>query len=324
MRLDPASEELRNAGLSLGECYELCRQVQRAHSRTYHLSTRLFPVEVREHVYALYAFMRYADEIVDNPGATSLEEQLARLESFENETLAAVSGETVENPVLRAYANTVRERGIDPETIAAFMGSMKMDTRVFRYPTYEDLEVYTYGSAAVVGTMMCRIMGVEDERAYPHAGTLGVAMQLSNFLRDVQEDWKRGRVYLPLEDLERFEYTEEDLAAGVADERFAGLMRFEIERARRLYEFADEGMGYIPRGRRYPVIVARKLYAAILDRIEAQAYDVFSRRADTSRTGKLAVAAGCAVREPGELLARMRGRGGFSEGPSENPSGVGR
>lgn len=306
MRLDPAREELRNAGLSLDECYALCGQVQRAHSQTYHLSTLLFPMEVRKHVYALYAFMRYADELVDNPGVTGFEEQLASLESFESETMAAVSGEMVENPVLRAYTNTVRECEIAPETISAFMESMKMDTCVFRYRTFEDLEVYTYGSAAVVGTMMCRIMGVEDEMAFPHAGALGVAMQLSNFLRDVQEDWKRGRIYLPLEDLERFGYSEEDLAAGIADKRFKELMRFEIERARRLYAFADEGMSYIPRGRRYPVLVAKKLYAAILNRIEAQGYDVFSRRADTSRTGKLAVAAGCAMREPGELLARMR------------------
>ena len=109
--------------------------------------------------------------------------------------------------MLRAYANTVRVCGIAPEDIAAFMKSMKMDTRVFRYRTYEDLEVYTYGSAAVVGLMMCRVVGVADGRADRHAEALGVAMQLSNFLRDIGEDWRRGRVYLPLEDLERFGYT---------------------------------------------------------------------------------------------------------------------
>jgi phytoene synthase len=131
-------------------------------------------------------------------------------------------------------------------------------------------------------------------------------MQLSNFLRDVREDWGRGRVYLPLEDLARFDYTEEDLGASVVDERFVELMRFEIGRARRLYAFADEGISYIPRGRRYPVIVARELYAAILDRIEALGYDVFSRRAATSRLGKLGVATGCAVRNPQEILVRGR------------------
>jgi 15-cis-phytoene synthase len=306
VRLDPAGGAKLGAGLSLAETYELCRRAQRAHSRTYYFSTRLFPPEVRPHVHALYAFMRYADEIVDNPGAISLEGQLAALEAFEEETLAAVGGERVPNPVLRAYANTVRVRGIDPEDIAAFMQSMKMDTRVFRYPTYGDLELYTYGSAAVVGLMMCRVVGVADKRADAHAEALGTAMQLTNFLRDLGEDWGRGRVYLPLEDLERFGYVEEYLGEGVVDERFVELARFEIGRTRELYSLADEGIGFIPRGRRYPIVVARELYAAILDRIEAQGYDVFSRRAETSRASKLTVAARCAARDPREILAGRR------------------
>src|SRR5215208_7302587 len=195
VRLDPAGGARLDAGLSLAESYELCRRAQRSHSKTYYFSTRLFPPEVRPHVHALYAFMRYADEIVDNPGRTTPDEQLSALEAFEEETLAAVAGERVPNPVLRAYANTVRERGIQQEDIAAFMKSMKMDTHIFRYPTYEDLAVYTYGSAAVVGLMMCRTIGVAGERADVHAETLGVAMQLTNFLRDIGEDWRRGRVY---------------------------------------------------------------------------------------------------------------------------------
>jgi phytoene synthase len=293
-------------GLQLPESYELCRQIQKSHSRTYYFSTQLFSPEVRPHVHALYAFMRYADEIVDSPGSLPREEQLAALDRFEAQTVRAISGEGVLNPILRAFAATVRTRGIRLEDIRAFMKSMKMDTSIFRYPSYEDLEIYTYGSAAVVGFMMCRVAGVRDDRAVEHAGALGVAMQLSNFLRDLGEDWRRGRIYLPLEDLERFEYTEEDLKEGVVDDRFRDLMRFEIERARRLYAFADEGLRYIPRGRRLPIIVARKLYAEILDRIEAQDYDVFSQRAETSRLRKVWVAATCAAREPGELLVRDR------------------
>ena len=315
MRLSSASARTREGGLSLAQSYELCRQVQKSHSKTYYFSTRLFPPEVRPHVHALYAFMRYADEIVDNPGATTLDEQLAALEAFEEETLAAVSGEEVPNPVLRAYAATARERAIEPQHITSFMKSMKMDTHVFRYPTYESLKLYTYGSAAVVGLMMCRIVGVADERATGHAEALGVAMQLSNFLRDIREDWHRGRVYLPLEDLARFGYPEEDLGAGLVDERFVELMRFEVDRARRLYEFAGDGFGYIPRGRRYPVRVALELYAAILESIEAQGYDVFSRQAQTSGLAKLRVAAGCAARDPGEMLARGRLRKGVAFAP---------
>ncbi len=306
MRLDPAGGVKLDGRLTLAESYDLCRRVQRSHSKTYYFSTQLLPEDVRPHVHALYAFMRYADEIVDNPRETTPEEQLSSLEAFEEETLAAVAGERVANPVLRAYAATARERGIEPEHITAFMKSMKMDTSVFRYPAYGDLEEYTYGSAAIVGLMMCRAIGVTDERATPHAEALGTAMQLTNFLRDVKEDWARGRVYLPLEDLNRFGYTEEELGRGVVDERFVALMRFEVSRARKLYRVADEGMRYIPRGRRYPVIVARRLYEAILGRIEAQGYDVFSQRAQTSLPHKLGVAVACALYNPGELSTRLR------------------
>jgi 15-cis-phytoene synthase len=308
LKLDPAGGKKLDGSLSLADSYELCRKVQKAHSRTYYFSTRLFPAEVRPRVHALYAFMRYADEIVDTPHNLPLDAQLSVLEEFEAETMAAVSGESVPNPVLRAFADTVGSCGIEPETITAFVESMKMDTRVFRYQKFSDLEVYTYGSAAVVGLMMCRVVGVAEGKADAHAEALGVAMQLSNFLRDIGEDWRRGRVYLPLEDLAQFGYTERDLASGVVDERFVGLMRFEIKRARRLYEVADEGMGYIPRGRRFPVIVARELYAAILDRIEAQRYDVFSRRAQVSRPAKLLVAAKCAASDPREIADRIRYR----------------
>lgn len=306
MRLDPAKNPLSDTSLTLGECYALCERVQKAHSRTYHFSTRLFPPDVAPRVHAMYAFMRYADEIVDNPGSLTLDEQLIRLETFEAETMAALHGNEVPNPVLRAYANTVGECGIETKDIAAFMRSMKMDTSVFRYRTYGDLEEYTYGSAAVVGLMMCRVVGAGDEAARPHAEALGTAMQLTNFLRDIGEDRLRGRIYVPLEDFERFEYTEEDLERNIVDERFAALMEFEIKRARRLYEIADDGMKYIPKGRRFPVVVARELYATILDRIEAQNYDVFSSRARTSLAKKASVTAACAAREPGDIVARLR------------------
>jgi len=294
--LDPAGAgPLVGKGLSLAGCYELCRRIEKSHSRTYYFSTCLFPAEIRPHVHALYAFMRYADEIVDNPGTTTLDEQLEGLGIFEEETLAAIAGESVPNPVLRAFANTALTRSIEANLVQAFMKSMKMDTHVFRYPTYEDLEEYTFGSAAVVGLMMCRVIGATDERATPHAEALGVAMQLTNFLRDIKEDWARGRIYLPLEDFERFGYAEDNLGRCVVDERFVSLMRFEISRARMLYQLADEGMRYIPQGHRYPVVVARQLYEAILACIEAEGYNIFTRRAQTSLSHKLRVAARYAI-----------------------------
>lgn len=291
--------------MRLEECYEICRAVQKAHSRTYYFSTRLFPPEIRRHVYALYAFTRYVDEIVDNPKkGMSVEARLEALETYEAVGMAALVGEEVGDPILRAFTNTALECGIGQGHFKSFMRSMKMDTYVRRYPTYENLEEYMYGSAAVVGVMMCRLLGAEAEEALPHAEALGEAMQLTNFLRDVREDWERGRVYLPLEDLKRFGYSEEDLGTGTVNEAFVELMRFEINRARMLYLIADQGMHHIPRGRRYPVVVARHLYAAILGRIEELGYNVFSRRAETTLAGKLRVTAARVVRDPGEILAR--------------------
>jgi phytoene synthase len=290
--------------LTLEDCYEYCRRLHQRHSKTYYFSTLLFPPETRARVYALYAFMRAADEIVDSPETDDRGEQFDALQRFEEETFAAVHGEAVSSPILRAFADTVRERKIEAGYIQSFMASMKMDTYISRYETYEDLEEYMYGSAAVVGLMMCRVMGVENDDARPHAEALGAAMQLTNFLRDVREDWQRGRVYLPLEDLERFGYSEEELASNRVNEAFVRLMRFEIERTRTLYGIADQGIGYIPQGRRYPVVVARHLYAAILDHIESAHYDVFNVRAETSLVEKLGVAAACAVRNPKEILAR--------------------
>ncbi|TCJ15305.1 phytoene/squalene synthase family protein [Rubrobacter taiwanensis] len=293
--------------MRLKECYEHCRRIHQRHGKTYYFSTLLFPPEVRPQVYALYAFMRVADEIVDGPEDHPPERQLRALQSFEEETLAAIRGEATENPVLRAFADTALRNEIPAGHIRSFMASMKMDTRISRYETYEDLEEYMYGSAAVVGLMMCRVMGVKSEAALPHAEALGVAMQLTNFLRDIREDWERGRVYLPLEDMKRFGYTEEDLAQERINEPFANLMDFEIERARRLYAFADRGLDHIPRGRRYPIAVARHLYAAILDHIERLNYDVFNHRAGTSIFEKLGVAAVCAARSPNEILTRRTG-----------------
>jgi phytoene synthase len=183
---------------------------------------------VKRHVHALYAFTRYVGKIVDSPSGVPATAQLASLRAFEAETRAAIAGEEVESPVLRAFLNTARECGIEP-----------------RYA------------------------------------------ELTNFLRDVGEGWERGRVYLPLEDLERFRYSERDLGSGRANEEFVELMRFEIDRVRMLNLIADQGMHHVPNECRYPVMVARHLHAAILDRIEGLNYDVFSNRAEITLAEKL-------------------------------------
>lgn len=172
----------------------------------------------------------------------------------------------------------------------AFLDAMAMDLTRTRYQTFEDLTTYTYGSASVVGLMMCHVVGISDPAALRPAHDLGLAMQLTNFWRDIGEDWRvRGRIYLPQEDMARFGYTEAMLAQSVVNEQFVALMQFQIARARAYYACADEGIPYIMPECRLPVKLARILYSRILDKIEANGYDVFRRRARTSGMEKAAV-----------------------------------
>ena len=173
-----------------------------------------------------------------------------------------------------------------------FLDAMVADLTVSRYATYADLEQYMRGSAAAVGMMMCDVLGAGDNPEMRAAGrSLGNAMQLTNFLRDVQEDAARGRIYLPLDELASFGVCEEEILAGAMSDRFSALARFQIQRAREFYRKADEGIPMLPTEAQKPVRLARILYSRILDRIEAQGYDVFRGRARTSKVEKLTVAA---------------------------------
>ena len=173
---------------------------------------------------------------------------------------------------------------------------MEMDIRGRRYDTFEDLREYMRGSASAIGVMMCYVMGAEcDPATLARASALGEAMQLTNFLRDIGEDLRRGRVYVPAEDLAKFSVTEDDLRAGIVTDGFRDLMRFEIARTRELYAYADSGIRQLPKEVRNAVLLARLLYAQILDQIERQDYDVFSTRARTTLAQKVACAARVAI-----------------------------
>jgi 15-cis-phytoene synthase len=276
----------------LAAAYDHCRQVTRHYGTTYYFSTCFFPAPIRPAVFALYAWVRYPDEWVDNPGGATLTEQRDKLRQWRDATADAVKTGTSDHPVLAAWADTARRYEVPVQYMLDFMDAMEMDLTVSRYETFDDLQKYTWGSASVVGLMMCHLIGAKDPRAVPHATSLGLGMQLTNFLRDVGEDWRqRGRIYLPLEDLRRFGVTEQDIAQGNLTENVRALVRFEASRCREIYAHADAGFAYIPPERRLPVRLARVLYARILDKIEANECDVFTRRARVPTWEKLAVLA---------------------------------
>jgi phytoene synthase len=280
----------------LDASYARCKELTRASGTTYYWSTYLLPRAKRPHVWAVYAFCRVADDIVDDQSTTTVEERAAALESLGDRLFADLAAGRSDDPVLRAVVHTITTLGHDPDCFRRFLRSMAMDLSVTRYETWADLLAYMDGSAAVIGEMMLPVLDPLDPvAALQPARDLGLAFQLTNFLRDVDEDLDRGRVYLPQEDLRRFGA---DPHRRRADDAWRDLMQFEIDRCRELYRSAELGLAQLPRPSRRCVSAARTLYSQILDRIEARHYDVFSGRARVPTWRKVVTSARVAALGP--------------------------
>lgn len=283
---------LSTSPVEVADSYEVCRRLNRAHGRTYYFATQFLPADSRRHVYALYGFARYADDLVDHLalGWTPAQRRAA-FESWADGVLTSLRSGATDDPVLTAVLRTVDEIGIDHDDLKAFLRSMAMDLTVTRYATYDALYDYVYGSAGVIGTMMLPVLGAADAGARERAVDLGIAFQLTNFLRDIAEDWDRGRIYLPTEDLDRFGVSEGDFRARHVSPAFRRLLAFEIARTRDLYRRAEAGWAMLAPSSQVCIRIAHRLYAEILDRIEREDYDVFRRRAAVPATRKILVAA---------------------------------
>lgn len=280
---------------SLSAAYARCAELHRAHGRTYYLATRLLPAWKRPHVHALYGFTRYTDEIVDGSGPAAPEERARRLAEWTDRFFSALAGTPVDDPILRAVRHTIETFDLDHDDFARFLKSMAMDLEVREYADYDELLSYMEGSAAVIGTMMLPILGTTDSgRAREPARQLGLAFQLTNFVRDVAEDLARGRIYLPLRDLARFGVTPADLRAAAdhrrADPAVRELIAYEVRRARGHYAAAAPGIPLLEPGSQACIRAAYHLYAQILDEVERRGYNVFARRAVVPRRRRIAVA----------------------------------
>ena len=277
---------------TLSADYERCRQLHARHGRTYYLATLLLPRWKRRHVHALYGFTRYADEIVDDLASTlDPPAQAAALAAWGERFFAGLHGAPVDDPVLPAVLHTVRAFDLEVGDFEKFLASMAADLHTGSYRTYEDLCGYMEGSAAVIGTMMTPILEPSDPaRAREHARQLGLAFQLTNFLRDIGEDLRRGRVYLPTADLERFGVTRADLAATTASPAVQELLAFEIDRARAHYAAAEPGIDLLAPSSRPCIRVAFDLYGGILEEVERAGYQVLARRVRVPRHRRLQVA----------------------------------
>ena len=291
-----SNHELDAAGITgpaLRASYEACRRLNASHGKTYYLATLLLPAWKRPYVHALYGFARYADEIVDDLGSTLTDAEKADwLLSWGAQFVADVEAGGSQHPISRAVVDTVRRWDIPMAYVEAFLSSMRMDLTVSTYKTYDELMTYVYGSAAVIGLQMVPVLEpvVPVAAAEPYAADLGVAFQLSNFIRDVGEDLQRGRVYLPTEDLEVFGVTREHLEHGVVDGPVRRLLAFEVARTREIYRSAAQGIRLLHPTSRPCIETALALYGGILDEVEAADYQVLTQRVSVGPVRRAAVA----------------------------------
>ena len=289
--------ELDAAGITdptLRDSYEACRRLNAAHGKTYYLATLLLPPAKRPFVHALYGFARYADEIVDDlDNGMTPEQRHDALMSWGDQFLSDLARGDSNDAVCRAVVHTASTWGIPQEHFEAFLHSMRMDVTVTEYADYEALHEYVYGSAAVIGLQMVPILEPlprEQDAAEACAMKLGIAFQLANFIRDVGEDLDRGRLYLPLADLARFDLTRADLERRVVDDRVRALLQFEIARVRELEEQSRPGIALLAPDSQPCIEAARVLYCGIVGAVEDIDYQVFDERATVSIARRAQVA----------------------------------
>lgn len=263
------------------QAYVHCEELTATHSRSFFYASALLPTAKRRAIRSFYAFCRQTDDIVDYPHG----DVAVRLKDWRHRALSLRP--TANDMVPLAWQASCLRYQIPRRYADQFIDGVARDLRQNRYETFAELAEYCYGVASTVGLISMHIIGFETRVAIPYAVRLGVALQLTNILRDVSEDWQRGRLYLPLEELADFGLGPDDIAAGRVTDQWRQFMQFQIARNRRLYAEARPGIQMLSRDGRLAIAAAADFYAAILDDIEKHDYDVFSRRAYVSGLGKI-------------------------------------
>lgn len=266
--------------VQLRKAYHHCAQVTAQHSKSFYLASRLLPESKRRATRALYAFCRVGDDLVDRPQA----DPEATLKQWSQMSLAA--DPATDDPVVLAWSHARSICRIPHRYAEQLINGVARDLQQTRYQSFDELAEYSYGVASTVGLMSMHIVGFSGPEAIPYAVKLGVALQITNILRDVGEDYRSGRVYLPQEELAAFGITEDQIAAGRVDDRWCEFMRFQIARNRLLYKEAWPGIALLDRDGRFAITAAATLYCGILADLEAHNYDNFTRRSYVNKRGK--------------------------------------
>lgn len=291
-------DELTAAGITnpdLRASYLECKRLNSLHGKTYYLATLLLPPAKRPFVHALYGFARYADEIVDDLASVLTEEEKAiALKRWGDGVLADIKSGNSKDHIGSALVDTVKRFNIPITYFEAFLHSMTMDLTITEYHSYEDLYEYVYGSAAVIGLQMVAIMGTTSTASITEvnaaAEKLGIAFQLANFIRDVGEDLDRGRVYLPVSELQAHGVTRNMLEERVITPEIRDALKEQIERVRRLQKEANAAVKLLSIESRACIEAASELYCGIVDEVEKIDYQIFTKRAKTSNLRRLKVA----------------------------------
>ncbi|HTY44688.1 MAG TPA: phytoene/squalene synthase family protein [Patescibacteria group bacterium] len=266
----------------------LAAGITRAAAKSFYFASHFLPGKTKQAAYAIYAICRLSDETVDTGGP---EGAAARIRGMERRIACAYDGSATEEPLVLAFRKTVETYRIPRRYFDQLIEGMRMDVSKTRYRDFGELYAYCYRVAGVVGLIMCKVFKGDTHDAQEAAVHLGIAMQLTNILRDIKEDFARARVYLPQEEILAWGVSEEDIRRGEITVSMKGLLQSQISRARDYYAKAERGIKLIP-ARRYRLVIClmSRIYAGILQAIEDAGYDVFSRRATVSYVGKIAIA----------------------------------
>jgi 15-cis-phytoene synthase len=281
--------------IHLKEAYSHCRQITRYHAKTFYMATRFLPREKQRGIFAIYGICRYLDDLVDEStdliymNKISMDDVHSRLDQFRENLLNTYSGIKQEDSILTAFSDVLRRYHISISLPLELMEGVKMDLEKRRYKNFDELYSYSYKVASIVGLMTSEVFGYDDDQALQHAVDLGIAMQLTNILRDIGEDLLVNRIYLPQDELDLFGISERQLFEAHIDKNFIQFMRFQVTRARRYYSSADKGISMLNSDSRLPVYLARENYSRILDKIEENNYQVFNSRAYLNTTEKLSI-----------------------------------
>ncbi len=267
--------------------FQEARNITKKFAKTFYLASLFLPKEKKFASYAVYAICRLSDETVDNSAPAGQKENLYELEL---KISRSYTGKQINEPLLAAFSQTVNKYKIPKEYFDALTRGMRMDLEIKRYEDFSSLYEYCYRVAGVVGLIMLKIFGYKDNSAEGPAVKLGVAMQLTNILRDIKEDFSRGRIYLPQDEMARFDISEQQLSAGNVDGKYREFLRFQIKRCRQFYNDSLQGIKLINSPLcRFVVLCMKEVYSGILEKIEKNNYNVFTMRAQVGKLKKAGI-----------------------------------